>query len=244
MLSENLQTESPSNATAFDTGIVRQTPEVENCVSDVTLPSKLFENCLKTDTAAVKSNDLSITDAFNLIRSNPSSTVELPSSSTEEASAPDFVPTDDSGSVSVTGDHVTETDCASLHDEVTDVVADAVPLTRVDWLHSSPKLLAYAEKDYQLRPPTHSSDNYLRGCMWSPDGSCILTNSRDNVLRLFNLPNSLFAENSTNGTTVSEEMTAVLTMRDCELIYDYAWYPAMRSSDPATCWFKFEAMHD
>ncbi|TPP57156.1 putative guanine nucleotide-binding protein [Fasciola gigantica] len=71
----------------------------------------------------------------------------------------------------------------------------------------------------------------------SPDGSCILTNSRDNVLRLFNLPSCLFAENSESTDSVPEEMMAVLTMRDHELVYDYTWYPAMRSSDPTTCCF-------
>ncbi|XP_069738584.1 telomerase Cajal body protein 1 [Phaenicophaeus curvirostris] len=34
----------------------------------------------------------------------------------------------------------------------------------------------------------HRPHNYLRGCKWAPDGSCVLTCSDDNVLRLFDLP--------------------------------------------------------
>ncbi|XP_035692492.1 telomerase Cajal body protein 1-like [Branchiostoma floridae] len=44
------------------------------------------------------------------------------------------------------------------------------------------------------------SSNFLKGCKWSPDGSCILTNSDDNTLRLFNLPVQLY-QGQTEGLT-------------------------------------------
>ena len=37
----------------------------------------------------------------------------------------------------------------------------------------------------------NQTNNYLKGCKWSPDGSCLLTNSEDHCLRLFNLPENL-----------------------------------------------------
>ncbi|KAF6768042.1 Telomerase Cajal body protein 1 [Paragonimus kellicotti] len=106
-----------------------------------------------------------------------------------------------------------------------------------DWLSRLPHLVAFAEKDYHLPKPSNSVENYLRGCLWSPDGSCILTNSRDNVLRLFNLPTVLLMTSSESDGAEIEEMHAVLSMRENELVYDYAWYPKMHSSDPATCCF-------
>ncbi|CAL8092290.1 unnamed protein product [Calicophoron daubneyi] len=110
-----------------------------------------------------------------------------------------------------------------------------------DWSRS-PSLIAYCEKDYQSGDPRASQENYLRGCLWSPDGSCILTNSRDNTLRLFNLPSALLSsETIGQGTTDVEEMRAVLTMREIELVYNCVWYPAMNSSDPATCCFASTA---
>ena len=30
--------------------------------------------------------------------------------------------------------------------------------------------------------------NCLRGCKWSPDGTCLATNSEDHKIRLFNMP--------------------------------------------------------
>eukprot|EP00058_Branchiostoma_floridae_P007867 XP_002593355.1 hypothetical protein BRAFLDRAFT_277111 [Branchiostoma floridae] len=75
------------------------------------------------------------------------------------------------------------------------------------------------------------SSNFLKGCKWSPDGSCILTNSDDNTLRLFNLPVQLY-QGQTEGLT---ELTSVLQMREGETIYDYCWYPRMMSLQPETC---------
>nr|CAH8827899.1 unnamed protein product [Trichobilharzia regenti] len=104
---------------------------------------------------------------------------------------------------------------------------------KVDWVCTSPKLIARA--DVEFRSSTKfPSNNYLRGCLWSPDGSCILTNSHDNVLRLFNLPSSILSPNI-EVSSEPEEMRSVLTMYENELIYDYCWYPQMCSSDPVSC---------
>lgn len=37
-------------------------------------------------------------------------------------------------------------------------------------------------------------NNFLKGCKWAPDGSCIVTNSEDKCLRLFNLPSQFYTE--------------------------------------------------
>eukprot|EP01018_Ginkgo_biloba_P036105 Gb_14083 [translate_table: standard] len=40
----------------------------------------------------------------------------------------------------------------------------------------------------QFKQPSNSN-NFLKGAKWSPDGSCFLTSSDDNTLRIFDLPN-------------------------------------------------------
>ncbi|GCB64688.1 hypothetical protein scyTo_0013373 [Scyliorhinus torazame] len=50
-----------------------------------------------------------------------------------------------------------------------------------------PQLLSGAWKEY-----TGVAENFLKGCKWAPDGSCILTNSADNTLRIYNLPSELY----------------------------------------------------
>uniref|UniRef100_A0A0V0JBZ5 Uncharacterized protein n=1 Tax=Schistocephalus solidus TaxID=70667 RepID=A0A0V0JBZ5_SCHSO len=61
-----------------------------------------------------------------------------------------------------------------------------------DWTSSKPKLFVRVEdefKRYATKLPLGS--NYLRGCLWSPDGTCLLTNSCDNVFRVFEFPPAL-----------------------------------------------------
>ncbi|XP_076363186.1 telomerase Cajal body protein 1 homolog isoform X2 [Tachypleus tridentatus] len=80
------------------------------------------------------------------------------------------------------------------------------------------------------------AENFIKGCKWSPDGSCILTNSEDNCLRLFNLP----SESSNYQYVIWDdikEMNAALKVREGDLVYDYCWYPFMSSWNPASCCF-------
>ncbi|CAG8785923.1 1413_t:CDS:2, partial [Acaulospora morrowiae] len=37
-----------------------------------------------------------------------------------------------------------------------------------------------------------SEENFFKVARWSPDGTCILTSSNDNILRIFDLPTNLF----------------------------------------------------
>uniref|UniRef100_G1RF80 Telomerase Cajal body protein 1 n=1 Tax=Nomascus leucogenys TaxID=61853 RepID=G1RF80_NOMLE len=65
----------------------------------------------------------------------------------------------------------------------------------------------------------------------APDGSCILTNSADNILRIYNLPPELYHE----GEQVEyAEMVPVLRMVEGDTIYDYCWYSLMSSAQPDT----------
>ncbi|XP_046851932.1 telomerase Cajal body protein 1-like [Xenia sp. Carnegie-2017] len=95
----------------------------------------------------------------------------------------------------------------------------------------SPHQITGSWSDYE----TSSDDNFLKGCKWSPDGTCILTCSDDNILKLYNLPYELYSNFATINTL--PEMKSVLAMREGETIYDYNWYPKMSSYEPDTCCF-------
>lgn len=71
----------------------------------------------------------------------------------------------------------------------------------------------------------------MKGCKWAPDGSCILTNSADNVLRIYNLPPELYSESE---QVDYAEMVPVLRMVEGDTIYDYCWYSLMSSTQPDT----------
>ncbi|XP_030838082.1 telomerase Cajal body protein 1 [Strongylocentrotus purpuratus] len=82
--------------------------------------------------------------------------------------------------------------------------------------------------------------NFLKGCKWSPDGLCILTNSEDQTLRLFNIPPQAYGhristETDDESADQEREPESVLQIHEGELIYDYCWYPKMDSYLPETC---------
>lgn len=90
----------------------------------------------------------------------------------------------------------------------------------------NPQMLTSSWTEYSNFP-----ENYLKGCKWAPDGSCILTNSADNVLRVYNLPPEVYTYN----WDLLPELNPVLRMAEGDTIYDYCWYPKMNSLDPDTC---------
>ncbi|EHB04498.1 Telomerase Cajal body protein 1 [Heterocephalus glaber] len=89
-----------------------------------------------------------------------------------------------------------------------------------------PRFLSGSWSEFSAQP-----ENFLKGCKWAPDGSCILTNSADNILRIYNLPPELYND----GEQVEyAEMVPVLRMVEGDTIYDYCWYSLMSSSEPDT----------
>ncbi|TMS02405.1 Telomerase Cajal body protein 1 [Larimichthys crocea] len=69
----------------------------------------------------------------------------------------------------------------------------------------NPQMLTGSWTEYSSLP-----ENYLKGCKWAPDGSCILTNSADNVLRVYNLPPEIYSYN----WDLLPEMSPVLRMAE------------------------------
>ncbi|KAF1801250.1 WD40-repeat-containing domain protein [Mucor lusitanicus] len=80
-----------------------------------------------------------------------------------------------------------------------------------------------------------TSNNFFRNAKWSPDGSCLLTNNADDVLRLFQLPENVY-QDSEHGKSVLP-MSPTLGIREGESVYDFAWFPSMNAQDPSTCCF-------
>lgn len=90
----------------------------------------------------------------------------------------------------------------------------------------------------QFRAPSNPN-NFFKGVKWSPDGSCFLTSSDDNTLRLFNLPNdesNLPTECCSSGSD-EDSYVANLVINEGESVYDYCWYPYMSASDLTSCVF-------
>lgn len=86
-------------------------------------------------------------------------------------------------------------------------------------------------------------NNFLKAVKWSPDGSCFVTSSEDNTLRVFTLPdNGSGGDFNTCSIAADEDSYAAnLVMNEGESVYDLCWYPYMNSSDPVSCVFASTA---
>ncbi|WOK99193.1 hypothetical protein Cni_G07905 [Canna indica] len=83
--------------------------------------------------------------------------------------------------------------------------------------------------------------NFFKGVKWSPDGSCFLTCSDDNTLRLFYLPEDAFTTDLAECTAAEidgqDSYYSTLVVSEAETVYDFCWFPFMSASDPTSCVF-------
>eukprot|EP00242_Pyramimonas_sp_CCMP2087_P004178 CAMPEP_0198217554 /NCGR_PEP_ID=MMETSP1445-20131203/64622_1 /TAXON_ID=36898 /ORGANISM="Pyramimonas sp., Strain CCMP2087" /LENGTH=371 /DNA_ID=CAMNT_0043894293 /DNA_START=240 /DNA_END=1351 /DNA_ORIENTATION=+ len=80
---------------------------------------------------------------------------------------------------------------------------------------------------------TKRSNNFLKGAVWSPDGSCLLSNCDNNVLHVYDLPSDCMESEP----QPLDGFSSALDIKEGESVYDYCWYPQMSASEPATCCF-------
>ncbi|XP_049852929.1 telomerase Cajal body protein 1-like isoform X1 [Schistocerca gregaria] len=76
---------------------------------------------------------------------------------------------------------------------------------------------------------------YTKGCKWAPDGTCVVTNSVDNVLRVYDLPPELHCQETWDKDRNLSELKSVLAISVGRQVYDYSWYPLMSSGNPLSC---------
>ncbi|CAA0835982.1 Transducin/WD40 repeat-like superfamily protein [Striga hermonthica] len=89
----------------------------------------------------------------------------------------------------------------------------------------------------QFRTTASNPNNFLKGVKWSPDGSCFLSCSDDNKLRVFSLPYDETGSLANVPVSDSDSYEANLVIGEGEAVYDYCWYPYMSASSPDSCVF-------
>lgn len=84
--------------------------------------------------------------------------------------------------------------------------------------------------------PNYDDQHYLRGCKWSPDGTCLLTVVRGAGMHVMELPSDLYSGDVMLTSRPIVPLVPAVSVPESGLIYDYCWYPGMTSANPATCW--------
>lgn len=74
-------------------------------------------------------------------------------------------------------------------------------------------------------------------CRFSPDGSCVLTSTSDNLLRLYNTPLAAYSPPLNDHKNQTEAWNSVLNISTGDSIRSYSWFPKMNSFDPSSCAF-------
>lgn len=82
----------------------------------------------------------------------------------------------------------------------------------------------------------YADQHYLKGCKWSPDGTCLLTAVRGAGMHIMELPTDLYQGDAIMNSRPIVALSPAVSVPEGGLLYDYAWYPGMNSSNPATCW--------
>ncbi|XP_072972349.1 uncharacterized protein [Typha angustifolia] len=117
-------------------------------------------------------------------------------------------------------------------------VVEPWPLLRFDF---PPRRLYHFSRQFRTKTRTSNpsdNNNFLKGVKWSPDGSCFLTSSDDNTLRLFCLSPETACHVERDAAVDGEDSyVANLIVSEAEPVYDFCWYPYMSVSDPTTCVF-------
>lgn len=81
-----------------------------------------------------------------------------------------------------------------------------------------------------------SNQRYLKGCLWSPDGTCVLTAVNGDGMHVFELPSNLYGSETVNDDRPIDLLNSAVHVNEAGIVYDYGWYPYMNSSDPSSCW--------
>lgn len=85
---------------------------------------------------------------------------------------------------------------------------------------------------------------FLKGCLWSPDGTCALTTINGDGMHVVELPADLYGSDSISGDRPVDVLQSAVHVKEGGVVYDYSWYPFMNSSDPASCCWLASRQHE
>lgn len=82
---------------------------------------------------------------------------------------------------------------------------------------------------------SQSNQKFLKGCLWSPDGTCILSAVNGDGMHVVELPRDLYSATVPSGDRPVDILESAVHVKEAGIIYDFCWYPLMNSGYPNTC---------
>ncbi|KAM7353393.1 telomerase Cajal body protein 1 homolog isoform 1-T1 [Cochliomyia hominivorax] len=102
----------------------------------------------------------------------------------------------------------------------------------------------FVELGRRLWPSTAEKQFYTKGCLWSPDGTCLLVPVHLDGMHIVELPTDLYTMQEINKNRDLSDLTSAVHVKEGGTVYDCCWYPFMNSSDPATCCWLATRQHE
>lgn len=85
---------------------------------------------------------------------------------------------------------------------------------------------------------------FLKGCLWSPDGTCVLTTVNGDGMHVVEMPQDLYGADGISSDRSVDVLQSAVHVPEGGIVYDYCWYPFMNSSDPASCCWLATRQHE
>ncbi|KAI3386431.1 hypothetical protein SNEBB_000937 [Seison nebaliae] len=101
------------------------------------------------------------------------------------------------------------------------------------------EMISEVKKEFEFseRYGNNLKNNFLKSAIWSPDGLCLLVNSQDNCLRMFNFNTNNWTELKRNSNSSLPLLDIIFRYYPFGPVRDMKWYPKMDSNNPSTCFF-------
>ncbi|XP_011294417.2 telomerase Cajal body protein 1 homolog isoform X1 [Musca domestica] len=96
----------------------------------------------------------------------------------------------------------------------------------------------------RLWPSTEQKQCYTKGCLWSPDGTCLLVPVHMDGMHVLELPTDLYTTQELNAKRELSPLNTAVHVKEGGMVYDCCWYPFMASTDPATCCWLATRQHE
>ena len=225
--------------------------KTEPCQDLITLPAKNENNADKFDESKTINSQNLLNLNTPLLQKNPiTGFVINDNGTTTSENISEFISTPE---VTSSGPSIVSSDATKLEvspDKLIQSVTstdsiDLEPQSNISEITSQSNILADS-RPYIFKLIGESNhfgyENYFKGCKWSPDGLCYMTNSNDSQIRLFNTPYKCIS-NDFASVESPLELKDCLKVQEPGLIYDYCWWPLLNSQDPATCCFATTAIN-
>ncbi|XP_036321561.1 telomerase Cajal body protein 1 homolog [Rhagoletis pomonella] len=106
---------------------------------------------------------------------------------------------------------------------------------------------ALIELGRRLWKSSAEKQHYTKGCLWSPDGLCILLPVHLDGMHVIELPSDVYtdcAKQQVTATRTLSKLETAVHVKEGGTVYDYVWYPFMNSQSPVTCCWLATRQHE